>query len=307
MILPAALVVMSGILVVFGLLVYRLTHPAAAPEDVTPSHFLMPSRDVVVTSRNGTEFPAWWIPGSRTCPAIVLAPGYGMSRAHTLSLASALRQKGFCVLAVDLRGGGAAPAGASSLGLMEASDLLSAIDFVRGQPGVDSGRLGMWGVDVGARAALGAAAARPEVRAIAIDSVFESVVDFIEIRLAEDLGPVGRFMNLGCVLLFRAYAWAMGVFGEQSLLVEALADRSVLFIQGENRRELARHTQELYDRLKPRKEMISVSRSRSRHMSGEEMRSYDRQVSNFFQLNLSARTRAPERAVRAGEGKASTR
>jgi hypothetical protein len=99
----------------------------------------------------------------------------------------------------------------------------------------------------------------------------------------------------------------MGVPGEQPLPVEALADRSVLFIQGENRRELARHTQELYDRLKPRKEMISVSRSRSRHMSGEEMRSYDRQVSNFFQLNLSARTRAPERAVRAGEGKASTR
>jgi pimeloyl-ACP methyl ester carboxylesterase len=223
-----------------------------------------------------------------------------MSRAHALSLASALRQKGFHVLALDLRGCGAAPSGASSLGLMETDDLLSAIDFVKSQPGINSERLGIWGVDVGARAALAAAAARPEVRAIAVDSAFESVADFIDIRLAEDLGPAGRFAQLGCVYLFRAYASVTGVPREQPLPLEALADRSVLFVQGENRRELARLTEALYDRLKPRKEMISLSRSRSRRMSGEEMGSYDRQVSNFFQLNLPAKARGAERIGTGG-------
>jgi pimeloyl-ACP methyl ester carboxylesterase len=294
MIIPAALVVLTGILVVVALLVYRLVHPVEAPEDINPSHFLIPSQDVLLTAHDGAEMPAWWIPGTKGAPAIILVPGHGMSRADSLSLASALRQKGFHGLTFDLRGSGAVPIGSSSLGPMESMDLLGAINFVRTRPEADKARIGIWGVDVGAWAALTAAAARPEVAALAVDSVFTSPSDFVRARLAEDFGSAGRMAQFGCSLLFRAYSLMRGI-AHREIPLQALADRSVLFIQGENRRDLARTTESLYDRLKSQKEMISVPKSRVRRMTGEELRNYDRQVSNFFALHMPVKAQPKTR------------
>ena len=68
--------------------------------------------------------------------------------------------------------------------------------------------------------------------------------------------------------------------------LEALADRSILFIQGENQKELASLTASLYEQLRPQKEMITLPVARVRLMGSEELKTYDRQVSNFFRLNL---------------------
>jgi pimeloyl-ACP methyl ester carboxylesterase len=285
MIIPAALVVLTGILVVVALLAYRLVHPVEAPEDINPSHFMIPAQDVLLAAHGGAEMPAWWIPGTKGAPAVILVPGHGMSRSDALSLASALRDRGFHALTYDVRGSGAVPIGSSSLGPMESMDLLGAINFVRNRPEADRAQIGIWGVDVGGWAALTAAAAKPEVTALAVDSVFDSAGDFIRAKLAEEFGSVGRISQLGCSLLFRTYSLVQGI-AHQEIPLQSLADRSVLFIQGENRRDLAHTTEMLYERLKPRKEMVSFPKSRVRRMTGEELRSYDRQVSNFFALHL---------------------
>ena len=65
-----------------------------------------------------------------------------------------------------------------------------------------------------------------------------------------------------------------------------LADRAILFVQGENRLEMARLTASIYERLQPQKEMISLPVAKARVMSEEETTSYNRQVTNFFILNL---------------------
>jgi uncharacterized protein len=284
-VLPAALLLLGAVLAGLGIVVFRLTHPGAVPELVTPSTYLLPSTDAS-WSAGSVALSGWWIPGTKGAPAIVLVPGILINRSDPLSLAASLHQKGYGVLTFDLRGGGAAPKHPNSLGLKETEDVLSAIEFARTRPGVDADRIGIWGVDAGAWAAFIAAAQRPEVRAIAADSVFESVADYVRIRLTEDLGNASRYLDQGSLWLFQAYMLASSEAVSRRVPTEQLADRSILFIQGENRRALAGTTEGLYMRFLPRKEMLTLPLSRGRVMSGEEMTSYDRQVTNFFSLNL---------------------
>src|SRR5512141_1988955 len=161
-VLPALLLLGGGVLLGFGIVVYRLTHPGAVPELVNPATYMLTSTEASWLVAAGPQLSGWWIPGTKGAPAIILVPGSSMDRSDALSLAASLHQKGFGVLTFDLRGGGAAPKRANSFGLKETADVLSALDYAKSRPGVDAGRLGLWGVDIGARAALDAAALRPE-------------------------------------------------------------------------------------------------------------------------------------------------
>jgi hypothetical protein len=266
-------------------LTYRVTHPGPLAEAVTPAHYLLPSVDVSWSGKDGKEIPGWWIPGLKGAPGILLAPGYSMTRGDGLSLAAQLREQGFNVLIYEARGS-TRPRHVSTLGIQEADDMMSALDFLQTRRDSSNNRIGIWGVDVSARAALHAAASRPSVRAVVADSPFERVADFLAIRVAEESGIENRFLAIGCGLLLQL-AW----FVPSTALIsgpplDALADRPILFVQGENRKALARYTAAIYDRIQPQKELVTVHSSRSRRMSPDELRSYDRQVSNFFALNL---------------------
>ena len=126
------------------------------------------------------------------------------------------------------------------------------------------------------------------MRAVAADSPYETVADFVRLRLAEDLGTASHLVEFTCMHFFRAYMMAPAAALRAPLPLDSLADRSVLFVQGANREGLARTTEALFLRLEPRKEMISLPISRVRVMSGEQLMNYDRQVTNFFSLNLPA-------------------
>ncbi len=284
-VLPAVIILACGIAAVLGFLVYQITHPGAVPEAVNPSHYLMSSLDVIIPSGKYI-IPGWWIPGLKDAPGIILAPGYGMSRSDTLSLAAALHEKGFNLLIYDQLGSGAAPRGGSTLGLNESIDMLAALQFIKDRPEVDGERLGIWGLDVGARAALQAAASMTEVRVIAVDGAFEFVSDFLDLKVKEDLGWDHPLLQFGCRQIFRLAQITSVPSIDDKLPLAALSDRSILFIQGENREELGQLTAALYDAIEAKKEMISLKSARVRLMSGEDLKNYDNQVANFFHLNL---------------------
>ncbi len=288
LVLPAAIILICGILAVYGSLVYRVTHPGAARETVTPSHYLLPSLDVRWSSRDGRQTEGWWIPGLSGKPGVLLAPGIGMDRSDALSLALPLHNDGFNVLIYDLRGSGAAPQGACTLGLQDTADMLAALGFLRSQPGVDGKNLGIWGVDVGAHAALQAAASVPEVRAIAADGAYDTILDFVDVRLREDLGFENSFLEFGCRQMFRIIHLGSLSSLSKKLDAGALSDRSILFIEGENRKDLGRLTNAVYLRIQPQKEMVTLQAARIRMMSGADLKDYDRQVATFFHLNLQS-------------------
>lgn len=286
MVLPAAGLLVVGVLVGFCIVVYRITHIGPVPETVNPSHYLLPSIDVTWSTRGGKEIPGWFIHGLRGAPGILLAPGYGMTRGDALSLAASLREQKFNILIYDSRGSGSSPTTVSGLGLDETEDMLAALDFLESRPEVNRNLVGIWGVDVSARAALASAAQRQEVRAIAVDSPFETVRDFLLVRVRDEAGLENKFLELGSGLIFRLYFLGSSSAFAEAAPLEPLADRAILFIQGANRPDVGRLTTALYERLQPQKEMVSLPKSRFRTMSGEDLREYDRHVQNFFVLNL---------------------
>jgi hypothetical protein len=62
----------------------------------------------------------------------------------------------------------------------------------------------------------------------------------------------------------------------------------VLFLKGDNRRDMARLTDGIYARLKPEKQLVSLASSRVRLMNAEKLAVYDQEVSDFFSANLGA-------------------
>jgi hypothetical protein len=286
LVLPALIILFVGAVVFFSVLIYKISYPDAAPEAVNPSHYLMPFLEFRIRSADNEGIPAWWIPGLKNAPGIILAPGYGMNRSDSLSLASLLHQNGFNLLVYSQRGSYVSLKRASTLGLYEADDMLNAVRFLQNRQESDRKRLGIWGVDIAARAALKAAATFPEIRAIAADSAFSSVEDFLDYRISEDFGLDNRIVQFGCYQTFRLAHLFSSFYVSEKLPLKALSDRTVLFIKGDNRKELGDLTTAIFDSIQPQKEMISFKAARIHLMSGADLRSYDRQVVNFFHLNL---------------------
>jgi pimeloyl-ACP methyl ester carboxylesterase len=247
---------------------------------------MLPSLDLGTPAANGDMIFGWWIPGLKGAPGIILAPGYGMSRSDALSLAVGLHNDGFNIYVYDQRGSGSSPRGACTLGLYETEDMLTAVRLLRNQPEADRERIGIWGVDIGALAALKAAEIFSEIRAIAADSAFQTPRDFLSYRIEEEFGLDSGLVQFGCYQVFRLFHLRGSLSANEMLPLQALSDRNILFIKGENRRRLGSLTTDIYDALQPHKELISFKAARTHSMSGEDRRNYDRQVVNFFHLNL---------------------
>jgi hypothetical protein len=285
---PTALVLSCSALAATVFLTYRLMHPAPAPEPVHPGHYLLPFTDLAWVSSDGSRMSGWWIPGLKGSPGIVLAPGLGMSRSDALSLAGVLHQGGVHVLLYAQRGCGPDPASASTLGVREPDDLLSALEQCAAHPEVDGARLGIWGVDTGARAALIAAARHDSVKAIVADSPYDAVADFIGVCIRKDWGFASRVLSLGVYwMLGISTIGSTGSPGER-VPVERLGNRSILFISGRNRPEMTVLAGDLIDRIKPAKERLALPLARVRLMNEEEQKGYDYHVAKFFHQNLKA-------------------
>lgn len=283
--LPAALILFAVIALVLGFPMYRISYPGSVTESVDPSHYLLSWLELQIPSSRGESIPGWWIPGLKHAPGIILAPGYGMSRSDALSLAVALHQHGFNLVVVNQRGSGGAPRGASTLGLREADDMADTVRFMIGRPENNPEWLGIWGVDTNAFAALKTAAAFPEVRAVAADSAYATIDHFLGYRLAEDFGVDNSVLHFACWQLFRLIHIADFRALDRPLPVEGLAGKSILFIKGEGRGTLAASTEALHA-VVPQGELMTHPTARVHALSGEGLKSYDRQVAGFFHLNL---------------------
>lgn len=120
----------------------------------------------------------WWIPvmNDPRAPAVVVVHGYASCRRDPSILLAAgmLHRAGFAVLAIDLRnhGDSGRTGGRHSGGIREHADVLGAWDWlVRERPHAP-GRIGLFGISLGAASVLIAAGAEPAVAAAWSDSSY---------------------------------------------------------------------------------------------------------------------------------------
>jgi alpha-beta hydrolase superfamily lysophospholipase len=136
---------LTGLLWVFQRSLIYLPDPGPVPSASTE---LPGARDVVLTTSDGLELGAWFLPAADGAPAVLVANGNAGHRGYRAPLAEALREAGLSVLLFDYRGYGGNPGSPSEEGL--ARDVRAARDFLLEEAGVRPERLLYFGESLGA-------------------------------------------------------------------------------------------------------------------------------------------------------------
>src|SRR5437879_5740928 len=168
-----------------GFFVYRIVKPQRSSSEINMDSF--PGRpDAVKFSVPGAgQREGWFFPGLLGAPTIVLCHGYGSSRGELLTLVSALQDHQYNVFVFDFVAHGAND-GITSFGYHEADEVRAAIDELAKRNDVDPNHFGLWGYNLGAYAALREAENDKRVRALILDSVYDSPAQMVKIGVEKE-------------------------------------------------------------------------------------------------------------------------
>ena len=301
--LPIALVVLLALIAVTVWIVYGITRPPRAAYLVTPETFskvtgpALKANDVTWNNHDGTKARGWLINGREGSPAILLLHAYGADRSSLLNLAAKLHETtNFTILLPDLRGHGEnPPVNWTLFGAVEGDDATAAIDYLHtlkttsGKPQL-AGPTGIYGVELGAYAALDAAKRYPEVRALALDSAPASPDDLIR---AATTGHAA--MNNS--ILQRLASWGVKLYSLGKYqntpscdLARSLRDERVLLLSGDANNSWRASTVALGScfangSVEVKKD-LPLTGLNLVSATGEQEEAYDRPVIEFFDKAL---------------------
>jgi pimeloyl-ACP methyl ester carboxylesterase len=297
--LPIVLIVVVAMAATMIWIVYGITRPPRAPYLVTPETFsqvtgpMLKATDVTWNNNDGTRARGWLIRGAEGAPAVILLHSYGADRSWLLNLAVKLNETtNFTVLWPDLRGHGENPLVNTSLfGAVEGDDATAVIDYLHtlktplGKQQV-AGRIGLYGVELGAYAALDAARRYPEVRALALDSTPGSPDDLIR-------AVTIRHTSMNNSLLPRLGSWGVRIYSLGKYhntpscdLARSLRDVRVVLLTGDEGDPWRAATLALgncfANGAAEVKKDLALTGFNLPASTGEQEESYDRLVIDFF-------------------------
>lgn len=301
--LPVVLVILVAILAVGTWLVYGITRPPRAAYRMTPQTFsrvtgpLIKAEDVKWKNHDGTEARGWLINGVDGAPAVILLHGYGADRSWLLNLAYKLNETtSFTVLWPDLRGHGEnPPVNWTSFGKLEGDDVTAAIEYLHtlrsaaGKPQIGS-RIGIYGIGLGAYAALDAATRNQQVRALALDSVPASPDDLVRAAATEKSSGIfdAPFQFLARAGI-RVYSFGHFPTKTSCELARSLSDVRVFVLAGRSGDAWRQSTLDTARCFKTSPEMksdLALTGPNLPSSTGEEEEAYDRPVIEFFDKSL---------------------
>lgn len=124
---------------------------------------------------DGTRLAAWFLAHPQPRGTVLLLHGFGVNHFGLVHLAYDLLDHGLQSLLFDFRGHGASEGEVTTLGLRERQDVVGALRYLRSRRGVDSDRIGVYGVSMGGATALLTIESGMGVRAIVTDSAFATL------------------------------------------------------------------------------------------------------------------------------------
>jgi pimeloyl-ACP methyl ester carboxylesterase len=269
---------------VSGFLLYQLLRPARTPTAFDLTVMMGHPTTVSFPLEDGTVREGWFFPGLRGAPTVIVAHGYRAQRADVLTLVTALQEQQFNAYLFDFTGHGTS-AGVTTLGYKETAELRSAVQSLSTRDDVDPRRFGLWGEDMGGYAALEVATSDPRIAAIAVDNAYSDPREMVEVEVKHSglttLPGVSAFSDLG----FRFLNYSF----RNELPVSARLDRTKgipkLFIETEDRPDLAKYTVQLFN-IAPEPKQLVRNRLNYSDMGDEERKNYESQIVNFFLQSL---------------------
>jgi hypothetical protein len=306
LLVPVVIVLVVALAIALVLIVYGITRPPRRSYLVTPETFSTLSgtaKALKVTeetwpNRDGSRARGWLLRGVEGAPAVVFLHRYGGDRSLLLNLGMKVNEATGCtILWPDLRGHALnPPVQWTSFGNSEGEDALAAIDFLRTLKGEKHNRLvavhvGVYGVELGAYAALRAASADAGIQVLALDSVPRNQDELVEAAVHGDV----RVNSSPLIFLARQATrlYFLRQYDNKSScdLARTLGPRRILLLGGQDNVQLRDSTKSLAPcfanptTVETRTD-LPLSGLTLPSATGEEGESYDRPVIDFFVKNL---------------------
>jgi pimeloyl-ACP methyl ester carboxylesterase len=211
-----------------------------------------------------------------------------------------LHRQGFGVLLFDFRGHGQSEGKSSTLGLDEKRDVIGAVEFLADREGREPPRVGIYGVGMGAHAAVLAAADRPSLHVLVLDELYPDA----SYRLSRQVFsgwqagvrhlsflPDGLFTLMSGTRIgqHRAADALPGLTGRHLLLLAPVGDPVLLA-------EMQRMVQSIPEQRDVDGNLVVLPVTGGGGLYGEALEQHNQQVLEFFQERLVAR-RAQELAL----------
>lgn len=277
-----ALALAAPILILLPLRSFHQFHTQAVR---TPGDAGLPYEEVQLTTSDGLELAAWYVPHSQPRGAIIFCHGHGGNRQHVLNLLPVMHELGLAVLAFDFRGQGESPGHTLTFGAREVADVVAAEAFLaQRHPDLP---LFFSGVSYGGGVGLQALPHLKHVQAAWIDSGFARLTDIAENHFAIFPAPARR----GLIHFYSAVLWCdCGFWGPDVSPVDRLkdiripihfthgtADTLIPFVQA----------QEMYDAYAGPKQCYWMEGATHFKRSAEISAEYLRRFRGFIQEHVS--------------------
>jgi uncharacterized protein len=187
-----------GLLAVYLLILLAVawfsTHPFRLPFYISPGALQAPQEEVRVPS-GGLELRGWWMERPGSDRVVVLCHGYMMNRCEMTPEAFFFWQQGMSCLMLDFRAHGRSGGRLCTLGELERSDVVAAVEYARSR--VPGARVALMGSSMGSAAAALAVAERPGlVDLLILDSCYS--------RLSSAISGWWRFIGNDLLAWFLA-------------------------------------------------------------------------------------------------------
>ncbi len=306
LLLPVVLLIVAAVGAGAVWLVYSTSRPISTGYLVTPDKYgQLSTRAAQVTEESwtnldGSSARGWLLRGADHAPAVILLHKYGANRSYVLNLGVKLNEStNFTVLMPDQRGhGDNPPVKNASFGGCESEDAAAAVQYLRNLKGSDQNdlvgqKIGMYGVEMGAIAAIATAGREPSIAALALDSVpfgSDSVLTgAVDRRFPFATFATTRLAKLGTRLYFFDGCYKREPVCETARKVE---NSSVLLLAGVDARDFQDSTASLgkcfssTNKVESRTD-LSPSGFSINNASLEQSQAYDQRLIDFFKNALA--------------------
>jgi len=294
------------VLAVAGFLIFVVSCvsiPTKRPYLLTPQSFVNISGRVLKitdeswSNRDGSQSRGWLLKGAEGAPAVILVHRYGADRSFLLNLGVKINETtNFTVLWPDLRGHGLSPlVKRTSFGAVESNDVLAAIEFLRNTKSDNKNKLvgdryGIYGVELGAYAALKAAQADKQVSVLVLDSIPRDPDELLSAAITRCAA-----VDVGLLQSASRFATKISFLGKYENvpacdIARSITDQRVLLLSGPDAGYLRDSTTSLKNCFSnPNVELRSdlpLSGFSIPSATGEQGEAYDRIVIDFFDSRL---------------------
>ncbi len=197
---------------------------------LTPWELGIPFETVVLTTPDGLNLHAWWLPQPTSEQVIIGCHGHTGGKHELLGISSRLWQAGFNVFLFDLRGRGQSDPFPNTLAGYELVDLETALAYVRQRAPTAS--IGLLGYSMGGVLSILLAAAHPQIHAVVADSSYSNAELVVANKMRKIVaGLAYPLLAITSLVIAQRYGYTLGAV-RPSEAVARIAPRPLLLIHG---------------------------------------------------------------------------